>query len=67
MFQWSFLSIGADEYIPGNAGGPWTSEEIDIVREKIHGLMNPMAEAKIEMFGERNYFPWAYDGPISGR
>ena len=67
MFQWSFLSIGADEYIPGNAGGPWTSEEIDIVREKIHGLMSPIAEEKIEMFGKRDYFPWAHDGPISGR
>ena len=28
--------------------------------------MSPIAEEKIEMFGKRDYFPWAYDGPISG-
>ena len=44
------------EYIPDGKtpGGPWTSEEIDTVREKIHALIDPRKEKKFEMFGREN-------------
>jgi len=45
-----------DEYIPDGKtpGGPWTSEEIDTVRERIHVMIDPRPEKKYEMFGQAN-------------
>merc|ERR1719228_836738 len=55
---------GPTEYIPGTPGGPWTAEEIDIVRERIFQFINPTSEAKKEMFGGRRV-KHGSDGPIS--
>ena len=61
-----FLISGPTEYIPGTPGGPWTAEEIDIVRERIFQFINPTPEAKKEMFGGRKVYH-LFDGPISGK
>ena len=66
MFSTLFIFIGGPtEYIAGNSGGPWTTEEIDIVREKIFQLINPMKNEKDKMFGGRKIYHTT-DGPISG-
>ena len=28
--------VGSEPLMPGQPGGPWTDEELDIVREKVH-------------------------------
>ena len=53
------------EYVPGTPGGPWTAEEIDIVRDRILGLINPLAEVKKEMFGWKESTS-ALAAPVSG-
>ena len=53
------------EYVPGTPGGPWTSDEIDIVRDRILALINPIREAQFAMFGKTEAMsPLA--GPVSG-
>ena len=66
MFSTLFIFIGGPtEYIPGNSGGPWTNDEINIVREKIFQLINPIKDEKDKMFGGRKIY-FSEDGPISG-
>ena len=51
--------------MPGTPGGPWTSDEIDIVRERIFALINPIDKVKFAMFGyEEATSPRA--APVSG-
>ena len=51
--------------MPGTPGGPWTSDEIDIVRERIFALINPTDKVQFAMFGrEEARSPRA--APVSG-
>ncbi len=53
------------EYVPGTPGGPWTSDEIDIIRDRILALINPIKEVQYAMFGIKEALsPLA--GPVSG-
>ena len=33
------FSFGASEYVPGTPGGPWTEDEVLIVKSKIHAII----------------------------
>ena len=51
--------------MPGTPGGPWTSDEIDIVRDRIFALINPIDKVQLAMFGqEEARSPRA--APVSG-
>jgi len=56
--------FASGKYVPGTPGGAWTSKQISVTRDRIHALIDPRNEAKIEMFGNSDAHSSVL-GPIS--